>query len=180
MADVAAPLTAPPVRPALLAVLLTAAASAQPVALPLPPARLAVVVLNGVPREDAGSGLRFVVGTSMAVGGSIVGAGLGALTVLALALDASDRALVVGFTAGGVVGSALAVAVATEALGLPTLWPAPSAAFRRDDWLRALAGAAAGSVPGLLIATGLQGEDPGWWLAVPIAQALGAGLAIAL
>ena len=182
-------------RPLLTLILLAASslatsARAQPV-VPLAPAGLGPSFASSTGPSPAG---RAAAGALLGTTGAFVGGGSAALGVLAVAYVIGDCSpfgcagpvpdlsapLVVAFTAGGAVGSAVMIGLTSSgAAG----WRSrePLELFAPGAWRRALAGAALGSVPGLLVVA-LVGPSEGGveWVAVPIAQGIGTGIALSL
>ncbi|PAP76705.1 hypothetical protein [Rubrivirga marina] len=172
---------------ALLLALLAISATAQPVA--------SLRLGAPLPEADVSPGLRATAGTLFGTTGAFVGGGSAALGVVMVGFVAGDCSpfgcagtvpdltvpLVVAFASGGALGSAVAVHLIATDAGRRYGTRAADVGFRRDDWARALAGALVGTVPELL-AVALIGpsEGGGEWIAVPIAQGLGTGLALAL
>lgn len=165
---------------ALSLVLLAVSASAQPVA----PLRLGAAF----PEADVPTGVRVVSGTAFGTAGALIGGGGAALGVLLTACGPFGCTgpdltvpLVVAFTAGGAIGSAVLVEMVARDAGWPGLGRPADLGLRPGDGWRALAGAAVGTVPGLLIVA-LVGptEGGGEWLAVPLAQGIGTGIALGL
>ncbi len=178
-------------RPLLLALVLTAAVRAQPVATAAPRAVQRAISLDGA---DPSPAYPVAVGSSLAISGATVGAGGGAVVVFVVAYVLSDCSpfgcgetfpdialpTAIAFTAGGILGSTVIVRLASDAPTVRWPWLLPDLGLELGAWRKALAGAVVGSIPGLLVATGLQDAGPGWWFAVPVAQGLGAGIALAL
>ena len=163
--------------------LLAVSASAQPVR------PLAV----GVP---AAPSPLYRAGTATVVGGigALTGGGLAALGTGFVILAANECGfdgcpgghpggeglIAAAFVVGGVVGST----VFLRAIGEPEAsyrGIVPYHGIGRDDWRRGLVGSLVGSAVGLGVAVLLPTTEGGTeWLAVPVAQGLGAGLAISV
>ena len=170
-------------RTALLVALLTASASAQPLA-----SSFGAAAWSPTP-SDVPPGVVVVSGAAFGTAGALIGSGGAALTLAFIAFTSDDGDLfgsgsalpyAVAFTAGGAVGSAVMIGMVSE--GLAGRWAGPvDSGLRPGDWRRALVGAAVGSVPGLLTVALIGPSEGGLeWIAVPIAQGIGAGFAIGL
>jgi hypothetical protein len=164
----------------LVASTLIGSAAAQPVVSP----RLG----TALPEAAVPAGGRAVAGTAFGTAGAIVGGGGAALGVLLTACGPFGCTgpdltvpLIVAFSAGGAVGSAVLIEAVARDLGWGGYRRPADLGLRRGDGWRALAGAAVGTVPGL-VAVALIGptESGGEWLAVPIAQGIGTGIALSL
>ena len=164
----------------LVLALLAGSASAQPVA--------SLRLDAALPEADGPRGIRVVSGTAFGTAGALIGSGGAALGVLLAACGPFGCTgpdlmvpLVVAFSAGGAVGSAVLVEMVARDLGWGGFGRPADLGLRHGDGWRALAGAAGGTIPGLLVVA-LIGptEGGGEWLAVPIAQGLGTGLALSL
>ena len=169
-------------RLVLALLLLAPAASAQPLA-----ASPASPVSWSLTTPDDRSASDVVSAIAVGTGGAIIGAGAGALGALFVAVSADDcrrigcdgpTFYVVALSAGGMVGSAVLVEMVARDLGWGRFWHVDTGLRPGDGW-RALAGAAIGTVPGLLtVALIGPTEGGGEWIAVPIAQGLGTGIAL--
>ena len=184
---------------AALAVAAAASASAQPTAprvalayrLPAEVAVAGAVASNGSP--DVSPAYRTAVTTVVAGTGATLGATLPLMFVVLSSSglgatdqrSVSDGVLVAVAGVGSVVGAGLAVyAIGEDEASYDGILP--YADIRREDWPAALAGAAAGLLPGIAVALLIQQALPSdadpflSYLAVPVVQGLGASVAISL
>ena len=176
---------------ALVPALLAAAAYAQPVTSVRPlatDARLVVALEAGFP-DDPSDVYRGAVAGGTALGGALLGsAGAVGLLVIGtvVAYDCSPfgcgesvpdlfTPAAVSVMVGGAVGGTVAVALMTGSMRSPS----GALALRPGDWRRALVGSLIGTLPGALVALAVDGSGVEW-VAVPITQSIGAGIAVGL
>ena len=182
---------------AALAVAAAASASAQStaprvaLAYRLPAEVAGAVAPDGGP--DVSPAYRTAVTTVVAGTGATLGATLPLMFVVLSSSglgatdqrSVSDGVLVAVAGVGSVVGAGLAVyAIGEDEASYDGILP--YADIRREDWPTALAGAAAGLLPGIAVALLIQQALPSdadpflSYLAVPVVQGLGASVAISL
>ena len=161
---------------------LATSASAQPVAFD-PSVRAGLVAASDVsPVTRAAAATAFgTVGAVLGSGGAILGVFLTACGPFGCADSDLAAPFVAAFVVGGVVGSAVLVELVARDVGWTGFGRPVDLGLRRGDGWRALAGAAVGTVPGLLVVA-LVGPSEGGveWVAVPIAQGIGTGIALSL
>lgn len=175
---------------ALALLSLAAVARAQPVT-PSPPA-------SPDHAGDAGAGVspayRVGMGSLLASTGAAGAGGLAALSVNLIALGLNgcgfdgcpgdppdlDAMLVTSLAVGGIAGGTLVLrAVGQTRAEYRGILPYPG--IGPDDWRRGLVGALVGTLPGIAVAVLIGPTESGAeWVALPLAQGLGAGLAIGL
>ncbi|MEM7787664.1 MAG: hypothetical protein AAF594_08050 [Bacteroidota bacterium] len=184
-------------RPLLLALALAGSAAAQPVAPSASGVRLAVAADDlRLGATDPAPVYTGAIATLFGTSGAFLGAGGSAITLLLVELvirecspfgcpdGGGDEGLparyIAAYVAGGVAGAAISVRAFGAAPRSPyALLPDPG--IESDDWKRALVGALVGTLPGITAALLIPPSEAGVeWIAVPIAQGLGAGIAVAL
>ncbi|WP_412070336.1 hypothetical protein [Rubrivirga sp. IMCC43871] len=126
----------------------------------------------------------------MATAGSLIGSSLSAVVVVLAAASQCgfsgcsedegevQRLAAVSGVVGGAVGSAMVVGWMSATPQGRSFFP--SVDVGSGDWRRALVGAAVGTVPGVLVAALGGSETSLLWLAVPVSQGIGAGVAVGL